>query len=219
MHRDNVAITCRRQRDEAQIENRIGEAGIVLKSSSVESSRKRQADEHKERSERNRDEKIQQDSAGDPVIVDLAGAENRLRHHQTERDRYGQPGTGQQMQIVGPGVKQPRDENDHIRREGDRHHSQRHRVIGNNQHAADDRQQGGDREDVKHKDAQRLQRREHEDRQGKQYRQQREQAVAVLAPQVAHTENGIRHRPAPGLALHAGTLELWCKTDGRPPLI
>jgi hypothetical protein len=64
--------------------------------------------------------------------------------------------------------------------------NQCHGIVGDNDHAPDDRQQDGNCEALKNKNVHRLKRREYKHRQNKQYRKQRQQPIAMLLPKAAY---------------------------------
>jgi hypothetical protein len=74
-------------------------------------------------------------------------------------------------------------------------------MVGDNEHAADDRQQGGNCEALKNIDVHRLKWREYKHRQNKQYGEQRKQPVVMLLPQAAHVAYRVHTRRYPMAAL------------------
>ena len=102
MHRNDVSVSCRRQGDEAQIENRVCEARIVLEGYSLESIGKQQANKYEQRPERDSDKQVQQDRAENSMVGDAATSKHSLSKYRSERDRNGEPSASQSIEIVWP---------------------------------------------------------------------------------------------------------------------
>ena len=132
------------------------------------------------------DEQVQQDGADNAVIGDAATPEDRLGDDRSESDCDGKPGRRQDIKVIGPWrIVEAQHEDDDICRETDKHHGQSRRVVGDDEHASDDRQQGGNREALKHENSHGLKRCEDEHREHEHDGQQREQPVRIHAPQSA----------------------------------
>lgn len=123
MHRNDVAVSCRRQGDEAQIENRVCKARIVFEGYSLESIGKRQANKYEQGPERDSDKQVQQDRAYNSMVGDSATSEYSLSNDHSERDRNGEPSASQSVEIIWPWREiQTQYEDDDISDKADRHH-------------------------------------------------------------------------------------------------
>ena len=130
MHRNDVAVSCRRQGDEAQIENRVCKARIVLEGYSLESIGKQQANKYEQRPERDSDKQVQQDRAENSMLGDAATAKHSLSKYRSERDRNGEPSASQSIEIIWPWREiQTQHEDNDISDKADRHHGQGREVF------------------------------------------------------------------------------------------
>ena len=74
------------------------------------------------------------------MIGDAAAPEHSGRHDRAKGDRDGESGTGQQIEVVWPWIKQARQEDDNVGDKADRHHGERLGAVGYDEHAAYNRQ-------------------------------------------------------------------------------
>src|SRR4051794_37669432 len=94
------------------------------------------------------------------MIVNAASPEHCPSHYDTECNRNDEPSTREQVQIVGPWIKEPEEEDSTISNKCDRHQAERDRVARNDQCPSDNHEQPCNRKRLEHEKARRLERSE-----------------------------------------------------------
>ena len=139
MHGNNVAESRRRQSDKTQIRDRVRKGWIVFECYALEGVGNRQADQYVQRPKGDCDEEIQQDRADYPVICDATTPEYGLGDDRSERDRNGEPGSCQYVNVIVPwGIEQAQQKDEDVSGKADRHHSKCRWMVRNNEHASQD---------------------------------------------------------------------------------
>src|SRR5262245_24120478 len=105
MNRNNITISRRRQRDETQIENRVGKGRIVFENYSLEGARKRQPHQREQRSKGDGNQEIEKNCADYSVIRDTATSKNGLSDNYAKRESDCEPRDGEYVKIIRPRVK------------------------------------------------------------------------------------------------------------------
>ena len=78
------------------------------------------------------------------MVGDSATPEYSLGDDRSKRDRNGEPGSCQYVNVIGPwGIEQAQQEDDDVSAKADRHHGNCGGMIRNDEHASHDCEQGG----------------------------------------------------------------------------